>query len=116
MFLEPCMFHFTKDEAFGLFTSEIGIGNSGVNMESAIYNGFECYNQELSWFVCLRHLKKVMKKKCLSCCRKKPIICTKILSKAEVLNDVYGQRTRTYYKYGLETDGFNAKLISVKEK
>ena len=70
MFLEPCMFHFTKDEAFGLFTSEIVIGNSGVNLESATYNGFECYNQELSWFVCLRHLKKVMKKKCLSCCRK----------------------------------------------
>ena len=58
--------------------------------------------------------KKWWRKKVVA--ENKPIICTKILSKAEVLNDVYGERTGTYYEYGLETDGFNAKLISVKEK
>ena len=41
-------------------------------------------------------------------------------SKAEVLNDIYGERTGTYYKYApaesYDTDYFNAKLISLKEK
>ena len=67
MFLGPCMFNFTKDEeAFSRFASEIRIGNSGLNdlkilgvdMESAICNGFKCHNQELSRLVCVRHLKK----------------------------------------------------------
>ena len=44
----------------------------------------------------------------------------KSYSKAEVLNDIYGERTATYCKYGLsesyDTDNFNAKLISLKEK
>ena len=41
-------------------------------------------------------------------------------SKAEVLNDIYGERTGTHYEYGLaelyDMDVFNAKLISLKEK
>ena len=41
-------------------------------------------------------------------------------SKAEVLNDIYGERIGTYDEYGLaesyDTDDFNAKLISLKEK
>ena len=44
----------------------------------------------------------------------------KFHSKAEVLNDIYGERTRTYYEFGLaesyDTDDFNAKLISLEEK
>ena len=41
-------------------------------------------------------------------------------SEAEVLNDIYGERTGTHYEYGLpescDMDVFNAKLISLKEK
>ena len=74
MFLGPCVFHFTKDEvAFSRFASEIRIGNSGlddlkilgVDMESAIYNGFKCHDQELSRLVCVRHLKKCDQEKML---------------------------------------------------
>ena len=72
MFLGPCVFDFAKDEeAFIRFASEIRIGNSGLNdlkilgvyMESAMYNGFKCHNQELSRLVCVRHLKKRDEKK-----------------------------------------------------
>ena len=41
-------------------------------------------------------------------------------AKAEVLNDIYGKWTGTYYEYDLaelyDTDDFNAKLISLKGK
>ena len=122
VFLGPCMFHFTKDEeAFSRFASEIRIGNSGlddlkilgVDMESTIYNGFKCHNQELSRLVCVRHLKKHDKEKILELLQKtNQSFAQKSHSKAEVLNDIYGERTGTYYEYGLaesyDTDGFNA--------
>ena len=68
MFLGPYMFHFPKGEKiFSRFASEIRIGNSGlddlkilgVDMESAMYNGFKCHNKEPSRLVCIRHLKKL---------------------------------------------------------
>ena len=121
MFLGPCVFDFTKDEeAFSRSASEIRIGNSGlddlkilgVDMES-IYNGFKCHNQELSRLVCVRHLKKHDKEKILELLQKtNQSFAQKSHSKAEVLNDIYGERTGTYYEYGLaesyDTDGFNA--------
>ena len=130
MFLGPCVFDFTKDEeAFIRFASEIRIGNSGLNdlkvlgvdMESEIYNGFKCYNQELSRLVCVRHLKKRDEKKMLKLLQKtNQSSAQKSHSKAEVLNDICGERTGTYYEYGpaesCDTDYFNAKLISLKEK
>ena len=129
MLLGPCMFHFTKDEeAFSRSASEIRIGNSGlddlkilgVDMES-IYNGFKCHNQELSRLVCVRHLKKRDEEKLFKLFqKKKQSSAQKYHSKAEVLNDIYGERIGKYYKYGLaesyDTDDFNAKLISLKEK
>ena len=72
VFLGPCMFHFTKDEEeFSRFTTEIRIGNSGlddlktlgVDIESAIYNEFKRHNQELSRLVCVRDLKKYSEEK-----------------------------------------------------
>ena len=104
------MFHCTKDdEAFSRFTSEIPIGNSGlddrkilgVDMESAIYNGLKCHNQELSRLFCVRHLKKRDEEKMLKLLQKtNQSSAQKSHSKAEVLNDIYGERTRTYYEYG----------------
>ena len=127
--LGPCMFHSTKDEeAFSRSASEIRIGNSGlddlkilgVDMES-IYNGFKCHNQELSRLVCVRHLKKRDEGKMLRLLQKtNQSSAQKSDSKAEVLNDIYGERIGTYDEYGLaesyDTDDFNAKLISLKEK
>ena len=129
VFLGPCMFHFTKDEeSFSRFASETRIGNSGlddlkilgVDMESAIYNGFKCHNQELPRLVCVRHLKKRDEEKMLKLLQKtNQSSAQKSHSKAEVLNDIHGERTGTHYEYGLaesyDTDDFNAKLISFKE-
>ena len=90
-------------------------------MESAMYNGFKCHNQELSRLVCMRHLKKRDEKKMLKLLQKtNQSSAQKSHSKAEVLNDIYGERTGTYYEYApaesYDTDYFNAKLISLKEK
>ena len=79
VFLGPCMFHFTKgEEAFSRFASETRTGNSGlddlkilgVDMESAIHNGFKCHNQELPRLVCVRHLKKRDEEKMLKLLQK----------------------------------------------
>ena len=91
------MFHFTKDEeVFSRFASEIRIGNSelddlkilGVDMDSAIYNGFKCHNQELSRLVCVRHLKKRDEGKMLRLQKTNQSSAPKSDSKAEVLNDI----------------------------
>ena len=97
VFLGPCMFHFTKDEeVFSRFASEIRIGNSelddlkilGVDMDSAIYNGFKCHNQELSRLVCVRRLKKRDEGKMLRLQKTNQSSAPKSDSKAEVLNDI----------------------------
>ena len=93
----------------------------GVPMESAIYNGFKCHNQELPRLACVRHLKKRDEEKLIKLLQERnQSSAQKSHSKAEVLNDIYGEKTATYCKYGLsesyDTDNFNAKLISLKEK
>ena len=90
-------------------------------MESAVYNEFKRHNQELSRLVCVRHLKKRDEEKLFKLFQKtNQSSAQKYHSKAEVLNDIYGERTGNYYKYGLaesyDTDDFNAKLISLKKK
>ena len=88
----------------------IHIGNPGldnlkslrVDMESAIYIGFKCHNQELSHLVSMRHLKKRDEEKMLKLLQKtNQSSAQKSPSKAEVLNDIYGERTGTHYEYGL---------------
>ena len=78
-FLRPCMFYFAKDEkSFSRFAPEIRIQNSGlgdlkiigVDMESMIYNGFKCHDQELSRLACGRHWKKRDKEKMLKLSQK----------------------------------------------
>ena len=69
----------------------------------------------------MRHLEKRDEEKMLTLLQKtNQSSAQKSHSKAEVLNDIYGERTGTYYEYGLagsyDTDDFNAKLISLKEK
>ena len=66
-------------------------------MESAIYNEFKCHNQELSRLVWVRHLKKRDKEKMLKLLQKtNQSSAQKSHSKAEILNDIYGEITGTY--------------------
>ena len=69
----------------------------------------------------MRHLEKRDEEKMLTLLQKtNQSSAQKSHSKAEVLNDIYGERTGTYYEYDLagsfDTDDFNAKLISLKQK
>ena len=66
IFVSPMMLYFTKDEgAFGRFTLEllaadpklIELKNLGVNMESAIYQGFKNFIPSINRLLCVRHLK-----------------------------------------------------------
>lgn len=130
VFLGPCMFHFKKDEeAFSRFALEMRIGNSalkelkaiGVDMESAIFNGFKIHNSGLSRLVCVRHLKKRDEEKIGKLLAKtNQTAAQKKHSKAEILNDMYGQRSGTAYEYGLaeslDCDDFTAKLLSLQDK
>ena len=65
------MFHFTKYEgAFGPFALELlatdpkltELKNIGVDMESAIYQGFKNFIPSINRLLCVRHLKQGKKK------------------------------------------------------
>ena len=67
VFFGPCMFHFKKDEkAFKRFTLDTCAGNPklieledvGVDMESAIYQGFKGIFKDLSQFISACHLQQ----------------------------------------------------------
>ena len=64
IFVDPMMFRFTKDEgAFGWFALEllaadpklIELKNIGVDMESAIYQGFKNFIPSVNRLLCERH-------------------------------------------------------------
>ena len=66
VFFGPCIFHFKKDEeTFRRFALEmcaeklklIGLKAVGVDMESAICQGFKSIFKDLSRFICVRHLQ-----------------------------------------------------------
>ena len=124
------MFHFKKDEeTFRRFVLEMCAGNPklielkavGVDMESAIYQGFKSIFKDLSRFICVRHLQqrdetkieKLLKRTNQTSAQKKK-------SKYEILKDLYGERSGTYYEYGLaeslDADDFQAKLASLEGK
>ena len=52
--------------------------------------------------------------------RTNQISAQKKKSKYEILKDLYGERSGTYYEYGLaqslDADGFQVKLASLEEK
>ena len=67
VFLGPIILHFTKDEdAFSRFALENlhakkeirKLKQIGVDMESAIYNGFKHHFPNLGRLLCVRHLSK----------------------------------------------------------
>ena len=124
VFFGPCMFHFKKDEeAFRRFALEmcaenpklVGLKAVGVDMESAIYQGFKSIFKDLSRFIFVRHLQqrdeKLLERTNQTSEQKK---------KYKILKDLYGERSSTYFEYGLaeslDADDFQAKLASLEGK
>ena len=124
VFFGPCMFHFKKDEeAFRRFALEmcaenpklVGLKAVGVDMESAIYQGFKSIFKDLSRFIFVRHLQqrdeKLLERTNQTSEQKK---------KYKILKDLYGERSSTYFEYGLaeslDADYFQAKLASLEGK
>lgn len=130
VFLGPAMFHFTKDEdAFARFALEFlqadyrikTLKQIGVDMESAIFNGFRCHFPDLGRLLCVRHISKRDESKLAKLLfNSKQNACERNKSKSEILKDIYGHRSGNWYEYGLaeatdKTD-FEEKLSSLFEK
>ena len=72
IFVGPMMLHFTKDEGtFGRIALEllaadpklIELKNLGVDLESAIYQGFKSFIPSINRLLCVKHLKQRDEKK-----------------------------------------------------
>ena len=90
-------------------------------MESAIYQGFKSNFKDLSRFICVRHLQQLDETKIEKLLeRRNQILAQKKKSRYEILKDLYGERSGTYYIYGLaeslDADDFQAKLASLEQK
>ena len=110
-----------------MFTLEMRAENSkltelkavGVDMESAIYQGFKSIFKELSRFICVRHLQQRGETKIEKLLeRTNQTSVQKKKSKYEILKHLYGERSGTYYEYGLaeslDVDNFQAKVASLE--
>ena len=130
VFLGPMLFHFTKNKetflrfALELFTSDPGMSNLkhiGVDMESAIFNGFKTVFPSLESLLCVRHLSQRDAKKI-----DKLLVSAKgnqrenARAKAELLKDIYGAHNGASYDFGLaetfDSEDFNMKLLSLESK
>ena len=122
------MFHFKKDEeAFTRFALEKSAGNPklielktvGVDMESAIYQGFKSNFKDLPRCICVRHLQQRDERKIEKLLeRTNKISPQKKKSKYKISKDLYGEQCGTYYEYGLaeslDADNFQAKFFRRK--
>ena len=128
VFFGPCMFHFKKDEeAFRRFALEmcaenpklVGLKAVGVDMESAIYQGFKSIFKDLSRFIFVRHLQQRDETK-IEKLLERTNQTSEQKKKYKVLKDLYGERSSTYFEYGLaeslDADDFQAKLASLEGK
>ena len=71
-------------------------------MESAIYQGFKSNFKDLSRFICVRHLQQRDETKIeMLLKRTNQKSGQKKKSKHKILKDLYGERSGTYYDYGL---------------
>ena len=114
------MLHFTKDdETFRRFCAELLSANPkltdiktvGVDMESAISNGFKSLIKSLSKLYCARHLSKR---------DEVAIDKNRTRCQAEIIKDLYGDRDMEVYEFGLDEsfdeDDFNEKLTGLKPR
>ena len=128
VFFGPCMFHFKKDEeAFRRFALEmcaenpklVGLKAVGVDMESAIYQGFKSIFKDLSRFIFVRHLQQRDETK-IEKLLERANQTSEQKKKYKILKDLYGERSSTYFEYGLaeslDADDFQAKLASLEGK
>ena len=122
------MFHFKKDEeAFRRFALEmcaenpklVGLKAVGVDMESAIYQGFKSIFKDLSRFIFVRHLQQRDETK-IEKLLERTNQTSEQKKKYKILKDLYGERSSTYFEYGLaeslDADDFQAKLASLEGK
>ena len=128
VFFGPCMFHFKKDEeAFRRFALEmcaenpklVGLKAVGVDMESAIYQGFKSIFKDLSRFIFVRHLQQRDETK-IEKLLERTNQTSEQKKEYKILKDLYGERSSTYFEYGLaeslDADDFQAKLASLEGK
>ena len=128
--LGPLMLHFTKDEeTFRSFCLEMVSANPaildlkkiGVDMEAAIFNGFQSVLRSLLLLYCVRHLQKrdeIAIEKCQE--KNKTAEKNKASYKQQLLWDIYGKRSNETFQEGLadseDVDDFVAKLASLKPR
>ena len=122
------MIHFTKDKArFGRFALELIFSNSnlralkkiGVDLESAIFEGFKSTIPSLNRLVCARHLMQRDEPKLLKLLeRTGRNAAEKNHASSEILKDICGYREGNYYEYDLaelvDCEDFIVKIESLK--
>ena len=125
--LNPAMTHFAKNEGtFRRFCVElisanlqlINLKKAGVDMEAAIFNGFQSVITKLSQLYCARHLQQRDEKAIDSCHQKSSIADNNKTSyKKEI---IYGKRTSDILKRGIadatDSDDFHAKLVTLEPR
>ena len=109
--LGPIMMHFTKDEGtFRKFCVElisanphlINLKKVGVDMEAAIFNGFQSVISKLLQLYCARHLQQRDEKAIDSCHQKSSIADNNKASyKKEIIWDIDGKRTSDILEKGI---------------
>ena len=92
-----------------------------VDMESAIYQGFNSNFEDLSLCICISRLQQrdeAKIEKFLERTNQTSVQNKK--SKYEILKDLYSERSGAYYEYGLaeslDEDNFPEKLASLEER
>ena len=130
VFLSPVMPHFSKNEKiFGRFALELVSTNPklkhskkiGVDLESAIFNGFNNIIPTVSRLVCVHHLKKRDESKLLNLLGKtRKSAAERNYAKGGIVKDIYVSREGNYYEYGIaeatDTEDFTAKLESLQSR
>ena len=122
------MKHFTKDEqTFRKFCVElisanpqpINLKKVWVDMEAAIFNGFQSVVCKLLQMYCARYLQQ-RDEKAIDCCHQKGSRAdnNKALYKKEITWDIYGKRTSNILEKGIadatDSGDFHAKLFSLE--
>ena len=128
--LGPVMMHFTKDEGtFRRFSVElisanpqlINLKKVGVDMEAAIFNGFQSVISKLLQLYCARHLRQRDEKAIDSCHQKSSIADNNKRSyKKEIIWDIYRKCTSDILGKGIAdataSDDFHARLFSLEPR
>ena len=122
--------HFTKDEGtFRKFCVELISANPhlidlkkvGVDMEAAIFNGFQSVISKLLQLYCARHLRQRDEKAIDSCHQKSSIADNNKRSyKKEIIWDIYRKCTSDILGKGIAdataSDDFHARLFSLEPR